>query len=495
MVMATTASMSRNNNKSVPTPFGQNLLAILCAFAGATASADWNANLTVGGYYSDNILLVRSPNESDDIALWVSPDFSYEYESPTLDANAAYQFDWIRYQDLDSETRYHNAIASLTAKAFDEAAQFEIGGSRSQTIRDPNRVIPPSRLPISENLIDVDQYYANPRFSTPLGANGSLSGSYRYSVRRYDESNFQGNDDQDAELGFDNYRRGRGLAWAVRYQWARTDYEVSPLPWQFQRASIELGFWTSASTRVFGSFGNESPWDSPTDDSLDDEFWEVGFAYSPGENTSLELAYGERDYGDSYRGSFEHKMRRGGISLSYEEQPTTFGRRPGPGIFRPAQLPLPSGQGIGNDDLDEFIGEPGTTERYISNLLQGVLTLELRNLDVWITIFDEERTGRVQASGDFLEDQTQSGLRANLSWQAGSRTSFGAFAEIVDRDIDEFQNSEYINVGVGVDYQLGVRTTLALTYSYAEEQPGEGSQGPDYFANSVLLSATIGYSN
>ena len=36
------------------------------------------------------------------------------------------------------------------------------------------------------------------------------------------------------------YAAGRGLTWALEYDWRRTEYEISP-PWEHQRAWAELG--------------------------------------------------------------------------------------------------------------------------------------------------------------------------------------------------------------------------------------------------------------
>ena len=66
---------------------------------------------------------------------------------------------------------------------------------------------------------------------------------------------------------------------------------------------------------------------------MDEDFWEAGFQYKPNQRMDLELAAGERSYGTSFRGNFSYTLRRGSISMTYDEGPTTrgelaFDRRP-----------------------------------------------------------------------------------------------------------------------------------------------------------------------
>ena len=38
---------------------------------------------------------------------------------------------------------------------------------------------------------------------------------------------------------------GQGLTWALRYDWRRSEYEISA-PWENQQATAELGFWVNS---------------------------------------------------------------------------------------------------------------------------------------------------------------------------------------------------------------------------------------------------------
>ena len=249
---------------------------------------------------------------------------SFVHESPQLDANAEYAFDWYRYSDLKTTSNYHRGEASLTGRAWEDSLTAELGARRSQVLSDPDDVIPPGRLPLSGNLIDQDEWWFNPRLSRSLGSVVTLDANYRYSKIQFDDSLTQDNTNHTGNFGLENYSAGQGLTWALRYDWRRSEYEISA-PWENQQATAELGFWVNAKTRVFGAGGKESSWDNPFDPAMDDSFWEAGFAYSPSEKLSAEFAAGERSFGSSWRGRLDYTFRRGSTSLSYDESPTTTG--------------------------------------------------------------------------------------------------------------------------------------------------------------------------
>ena len=63
-------------------------------------AADIGGGIRVGVSHTDNVFLATSPNEIDDIVYQASPSLSFVHESPQLDANLNYTFDWFRYDEL-----------------------------------------------------------------------------------------------------------------------------------------------------------------------------------------------------------------------------------------------------------------------------------------------------------------------------------------------------------------------------------------------------------
>jgi uncharacterized protein (PEP-CTERM system associated) len=326
----------------------------------------------------------------------------------------------------------------------------------------------------------MDELWINPQLNRQLGGAIGLNAGYRYSKLRFDDALTQNNDNHSANFGLDNYRSGSGLTWALRYDWRRTEYEFSA-PWEYQQALAELGFWANASTRVFGSGGKESAWDKPLDPAMTDPFWEAGFAYSANENMSAEFAAGERSFGSSWRGMLDYTFRRGSTSLSYNETPTTTGYNRGGGT-RSALDP---------DDLDEFLDQPGNAERYISKRFQWSLDLDFRRTGFQLSVFDEDRTGRTSADGVPGDDQSQTGVMANFSWQAGVRTEFVISGSFIDRETGSGGESRFSGASFNANYSLGTRSSISLGYQRSEDKPrDEVSTSRDYVANVVSLFFT-----
>lgn len=457
-------------------------LIILVSSFGSTAvsAGELTGSLAAGVSYTDNVLLTASPGEIDDLVYWVSPTVNFLHESPQLDANLRYRFDWYQYDELNTTSSFHMGEASLTGRAWQESLELEIGAIRAQVLRDPGLGIPAGRLPISNNLVDLDQIYVNPRLQRDLGGSVSIAAQYRYSENSYDDPSIQRDTNHLGRFSLDNYRNGQGLTWALRYDWRRTEYEIS-IPWENQQVSAELGAWVNTNVRVFASGGKESPWDDPFNASLEDEFWEVGFAHTSGETLNAEFAVGERSFGSSWRGRLESEFRRGTTSLSYDETPMTTGFNMSGGrqdVFDP-------------DDLDEFLDVPGRAERYLSKRLEWNLDMEFRRTGFTVALFDEDRSGRTTADGTRLVDQSQRGMTLIFTWRAAARTEFEARGAIIRRDSGVTLQSDFYVAGLVANYQLGARSELSLAYDYAEEQPREEvSAAEDYVSNVASLSFT-----
>ncbi len=469
-----------NNPLMKPRQVTRLLLASVALLPCLSVAAEINGGIQVGASRTDNVLLAVSPGEVDDIVYQASPFFSLVHQTPKLDVNANYTFNWYRYSDLGTSSRYHRGQVTLAGKALQDSLTAELGARRSQVLANPDSVIPPGRLPLSGNLLDQDEWWFNPHFSQSLGGVAALDADYRYSKLQYSDGLRQDNANHTGSLGIQNYAAGQGLTWAMRYNWRRTEYEFST-PWEFQQASAELGFWLNAETRVFASGGKESAWNNPFDPALEDPFWEAGFAHTAGENFSAELAAGERTFGTSWRGNLNYTFRRGNTTLSYSESPTTTGFNRTGGIRNI----------LNPDDFDDFLDRPGAAERYIVNRLQWTLNLNFRRTGFVLSAFDEDRSDRSTADGAPLPQQSQTGVSANFTWQAGQRTQLVASGSMVDRDSSNADKSRFNSAGLSVNYRLGAKSNLSLGYSYNEQQPrGQSVAGRDYVANIVSLFFT-----
>jgi hypothetical protein len=479
--MAITVSTMKSRKNFRPQNLVPCLSLLLLTGEAFAQGFDFGGTIKVGASKTDNIFLVPAPDETDETIFQVIPSLNLEYENQRVNAVIRYQFDWYKYAELDRTDEYHRYDVSLTGELVDETLFLEVGATRSQSVVDPDGVIPPGNLPISENLTDRDEYYVNPRFEKTFGRSVTATADYRYADVQYDDSDFvdeqfiQVNTNENASFELENYKRGQGLTWAASYNWEETEYEFS-LPWEYRQARAELGFWASGTTRLFASGGKESAWDDPIDRSLQDTFWEAGFAYQNGDRMGAEFAAGERSFGSSWRGELDFSFQRGELSFSYAEVPTTVGwDRYSPGSFAE----------IEDEEPVDLLAQPGNAERYISKRGQASLNLNFRRTELGFVIFDEERIGRQRADGTPLEDETQSGASASFTWQAGARTEISARGSIYERDSEAAAETEYIGATMSANYRVGSSVFLTLSYDYSKQESVDPTTGLDYVARFV----------
>ena len=461
--------------------FALNGLLFLAGCSNAFA-AELESQVTIGITHTDNIFLAPE-NEQSEIIYRLEPSFHFSQEASRITANADYLLQAFRYQDLSETEIFHQYDADIRAALIPDNFYLEVGGSRYQSIRDPGLRIPSSNLPISDNRQDLDEYYAEPSFEYAFGRAISAAGAYRHSWLQYSGPDVQDIEQEDADFSIDNYRNERGLTWALRYNWKRTEYELD-IPWEYQWAIAELGFWAGANTRLFAAAGKESAWDQPLDPKLEDDIWEAGFSQRVGEKLSAEFAVGERSFGSSWRGDLELQFNRGTMAFSYAETPMTEGRLRYPrDAFDDPEVPP-----------DDLLSRPGSTQRFIHKRLRWTLNLELRRSGLSFALFDGERTERTQADGTPLGDEAERGASLNASFRVGVRTELRVGGWWVDRELQDGNTSKLVRASIGAQYRLGDRTTLLLEYDYTE-QDGE-SQFPiqffvaEYVANTVSLLLT-----
>lgn len=450
---------------------------IAIVLASSTAGAEFSSAVTAGISHTDNVRL-EAVDEDSELIYRLEPSFHFARESAAITVNADYRLQALRYRDIGETDVYHQYNASLRAALIPDTFFLEVGGNRSQSIVDPERTIPLSNLPISGNRQDRDEYYAAPSFQYALGNSIAAAGEYRHSWLEYEEEGAQSNRQGEARFSLDNYRKERGLTWALRYNWERTQYDLE-IPWEYQRAMAELGFWAGTNTRFFAAAGRESAWDMPLDPKMEDDLWEAGFSQQVGERLSAEFAAGERSFGSSWRGNLQFRFRRGSTTLSYAETPTTEGRiRYRRGAFDGPEVP------------DDFLTRPGSTERFVAKRLLWTVNVDLRRTNAALSLFDTDRTDRTEADGTPLDDVSQSGANLVLSYELGARTSLHMGGSWAERELESGGTSDLMRGFFGADYRLGSKTTLSLNYDYTEEDPEGVPTIRDYVANIVSLDLT-----
>ena len=110
------------------------LLSAICLAFGSLITAvcvgaDVEGGITIGASYTDNVELGTTPNDTDSVIYQASPFFSITHETPNFDTSVNYSFDWYRYDELKSTSKYHRGDVTINGKSV--AGYFADGTGRS----------------------------------------------------------------------------------------------------------------------------------------------------------------------------------------------------------------------------------------------------------------------------------------------------------------------------------------------------------------------------
>lgn len=435
---------------------------LIVSAAAGTAHADpWDFGLVLdlSAIHSDNIGLAESGFERSENVYRIAPSFLLTKESDRLTADLRYQPEALFYRDSsEADDVYHAVDATMDFAlvrdklfvAFD-AAQFQSSGSADQTFLTSN-------IPIAGNRLESTVWGISPRFQQRFaGADILASTSYRNVT--YDQPDFLDSEQKSAQLTIDNYWKGEGVSWALDYQYVRMDFDSLSPPWEYQRASAELGYWVTGSVRLFGSGGVETPFDEFFEPDMSDKFWEGGFEYRPNERLEMEVAAGERGYGTSARGSLTYRMRRGETTISYTEGPET--QNGIQGTRRPLQR---------TDNLDDFLSRPGVNNQFIRKRAELSSSIDLAKTTVTMRIFTEQRDDVFLVDGTPQNEESYEGAALRVDWQAGAKLGFALSGDVARRNGDSNSGDDLTRFGIDVNYDLSQRYGLVVRALRTEQE-------------------------
>jgi hypothetical protein len=450
------------------------LSSLILSWAAASADPwDFGLNIDLGVIYTDNVFLADDGLEESETAYTIAPEFVLSKDSERLQADVRYRPEGYFYSDFsDANDVYHVLNAALTGVLVKERLFLKLDAANYQSIVTPEGRYPTTNLPITGNRVDSSTFGVRPYWQQSLGSAKLL---LEAGLRRvdYDGDQFQSSDEKDGHFRLDNIESQQGLAWALDYQYRRMEYEIS-LPYEYQQASLNLGFWLNGTFRIFAEGGVETPYDAFLESDMDADFWEAGFQYKPNQRMDLEVAAGDRSYGESYRGRLSYKLRRGSMTASYSEGPTTradeaFDRRPI----------------TGTDNLDGILDRPGRSDRYIRRRAAFSATIELAKSDLTVRVFGEQRDLRTTADGEPLPDEDFAGAAVRWSWNMGTKTTLGIGADISKRD-QVGGKDDLFRASVDLAYQFSQRLSLRAEAIRSDQKRGETGEF-DYEENQVRL--------
>lgn len=471
--------MRKKKNNNIPRVRGLDvvrLVFIVCGLFPATALAerwDYGVIVELGAIQTDNVFLADEGLEESETVYTIVPEFFLTTDGDRVEANLRYRPEAYFYSNFsDADDVFHALDASLTAALVRERIFLYLSAVNFQSIITPEGRFPTTNLPISGNRIDARTFEVRPYWQQRLGqADLYLEAAYR--DVEYNDDLFQSSNERSGRFMLSNIERQQGLAWGIGYSYQRMEYEIAT-PWEFQRASLDLGIWIVGGTRIFVVGGAETSFDNLFEPDMDEEFWEAGFQYKPNQRMDLELAVGERSYGNSFRGNFSYTLRRGNISVTYNEGPSTRGEL----VF--SRRPI-----VSTDNLDNILDRPGLSDRFVRRRGEFQASIELSKSELTMRVFSETRELRTTADGTPLDDEDYSGAAVRWAWNIGTKTTLGFGADISERD--QGGRKDAIRRGqVDLAYNFGQRTSVRLEARHSIQEGKESSEY-DYTENQLRL--------
>lgn len=443
--------------------------------------APWEFGTIVdlGVLYTDNLRLESEGLEESEFVYTIAPTFSLSTESDRLTADLRYRPEAYFFDTApESDSVFHVLDASVTGALIRDALFVAASATNFQSIVTPDGRIPTSNLPISGNRLDSMVLEVRPYWQQNLGFADILA-EVAYTATRYDELEstqdtfLQNNSEWRGRFDLNNHSRQQGFAWGMDYLYRRTEYDES-IPFDYQRASANLGYWINGTLRVFASGGVESAFDNFFESNLDDEFWEAGFQYSPNQRLDLEIAVGERGYGESYRANMTYELRRGQTALTYTEQPSTRGDSAA------NRRPITD-----TDNLDDFLNRPGRSDRFIRKRGEWMTTIELAKSDISLRLFFEERTQRTSATGEVLQDEENSGGAFRWNWRFGAKSTLGFLADYSRRQTS-VRDGTLTRLSIDYSYQISERLSIVALAQRSDDDSRNSDD--DYVENQYRLT-------
>ena len=455
-------------------------LAMLILFQNAFAQWEFDVVADLGIVYTDNLRLAPADMAEEDIVYTIIPTFALTKESERLTADLRYRPEAYFYDDApESDAIYHVVDASLTSTLVRDALFVYVSGAQFQTTGSPEDGFPTSNLPITGNRVDSTKLEFRPYWEQNLGFADILA-ELAYRDSRYDADEelqtgfIQHNTERNGRFSLNNHSHQEGLAWGLGYDYRRVEYDQA-LPFEFQTASVDLGYWLNGTTRVFVSGGVETPFNSYFDPAMEDDFWEAGIQYTPNQRLDIEFAAGERSFGDTYRGRLSYELRRGRTEFTYEDGVETRG-----GIgsgYRPI---------VFSDNLDTVLDRPGESDRFIRKRGEWQTTIELAKSDISFRLFSEDREQRTADTGVPVEDERLAGAAFRWAWRLGTNSTLGLGTDFAIREVG-VDDSDLTRFSFDYAFRFSQRLSVVLLLQHSEET-GEASFRGDHTENQYRLN-------
>jgi hypothetical protein len=470
--------------------FGRSLGAtcLFLTISSPTSALEYFGDLTAGLALTDNVELAPSGQEQSEGILRVAPTLNLYHESKRIDFIFEGTLEGLFYRD-DSDRNQANTelFSSLLVDVIDERLGWRGLASLAQVNIDPDGPTTNTNLFDTGNRDDALFWETGPEWTSPIFSQGELMALGYAGQVNYGDSDIQDIDTQYAEVAITQSPGAVGsLGYEARYIFQRFDYDESG-DLEDQSAYLRLSYQYTQSLRLFGLVGADNDFEDQGSSALDEFRWETGFATEIGSADTFEAAIGERFYGTTWRAAWNRIRENQRYRIQYSEEPANADL-----LQREALRRGEDPDGL--DPADDEAGRPGVDDRYIRDRLDLIAEFEFARSFLSIEGYWEkqnrENSNLVNDEfvGSLTGDETFWGVESGFTWQVGDRTAANLAFFYRNRDSDRFNpdgtsagstEDDLYRFSAGLDYILGVKTSVSLTVRY-DNRDGSGGDDDEY---------------
>jgi hypothetical protein len=468
------------------------VVAVLLTVVAPAGALEIEPSLELAEIYTSNVNLDPDGREESEWVTQLMPGIEVLYEGRRLELALNYALEALFYAEDSDRNEVYNQLSS--AALFDvvaEELQLRANVSISQVNLEPEETIANSNINTTGNRTDATTWSAGPQWRKGLFGGSEVEGHAFFGNVDYDDEATQDVRTTNARISFHtDERTNPTVTYDLAYEYDRLEYDIAGET-IVQTAYLELGYRINDTYRLFavGGFDNDFISTGGDDESLDEPRWEAGVAAEFTEDL-FRIAVGHRHFGATFALSWDHLEPNATYSLRYSEAPSTSDLA----VLR--QLPVtPPGEPVtplpGSD-----IERPGDPTRYILKRADAIASWLLYRTTVTLNAFWEDREDQVliteeATSGTGLEDERSYGLNLDLTWDIGSRSKVHVGAGWRDRMINDFgeagsgelpisEEDQLYTLQAGIDYLLGLRTSLGFATGFRTRQGSTADESGDY---------------
>lgn len=453
----------KNDTAAVSRLFATLLLAALCVSPAGAVDFTFNPEITVAGIYTDNLLLAPAGEEESEMIGEVRPGIRMSLRGQRAEGTLEYEMEnYFFKEESNRDQTYHELDGTFQSEVVSQWLFLDATARMSQTLIDPEQIVPYNNFISTENRIDYTTVEVDPYLLHDFGNTARVRLGYSYGVLRYgdfDETanpNVQDFDDRVINFVAASLPEDRTLSWELRYNDERVEYrDDTSANVEYEIYGGELGWRVTPSLQLLGRAGRETDLrESQATSEVESDTWAVGFRWRPSADNQLEVTAGERFFGETYTVNWNYEGNRLVAGLDYAETPLLVGQQ----LFQVPVLtdPLP---GDTNAPLTAI-----TPEIYLSELASAWVGLVGRRNQLQVTLYRDQR--------EFLstdENEDEDGVLLDWDLLLGPRTTL--FTELTWQRVGyrgSERDDEFVQGVAGVERQLGSATWLLLNLRYGQ---------------------------